>query len=128
MELLAKCTALAVFSAMVALMIRRLNPEISFALSSLTMIVLLLACGSMADELMRAIHETQLIFDTSAEELRPMLKCLGIAVTSRAGADLCRDASQTALAATLEAVGGLCAAAVAMPMILSLMTMIGGML
>lgn len=123
-----KCAALAVFSSLVTLMIRRMNPEISFVLSAVTVAVLLLACGGIMDELLRALRETQLIFGTSAAELRPMLKCLGIAIASRFGAELCRDASQSALAAAVETAGSLCAAAVAMPLILSLMTTIGGML
>ena len=128
MELLIKCAALAVFSSLVTLMIRRVNPEISFALSGVTVAVLMLACGGVMDELLRALRETQLIFGTSAAEFRPMLKCLGIAIASRFGSDLCRDASQSALAAAVEMVGSLCAAAVAMPVIISLMTTIGGML
>lgn len=123
-----KCAALAVFSSLVTLLVRRVNPEISFVLSAVTVTVLLLACGGVMDELLRALRETQVIFGTSAAELRPMLKCLGIAMASRFGADLCRDASQSALAAAVETAGSLCAAAVAMPVILSLMTTIGGML
>ena len=123
-----KCAALAVFSSLVTLLVRRVNPEISFVLSAVTVTVLLLACGGVMDELLRALRETQVIFGTSAAELRPMLKCLGIATASRFGADLCRDASQSALAAAVETAGSLCAAAVAMPVILSLMTTIGGML
>ena len=128
MELLMKCAALAVFSSLATLLVRRVNPEISFVLSAVTVTVLLLACGGVMDELLRALRETQLIFGTSAAELKPMLKCLGIAMASRFGADLCRDASQSALAAAVETAGSLCAAAVAMPVILSLMTTIGGML
>jgi stage III sporulation protein AD len=128
MELLMKCAALAVFSALVILMIRRMNPELSFALSAVTVVVLLLACGGIMDELLEALRRAQQIFGSSAAELLPMLKCLGIAFISKAGAELCRDASQSALAAAVETAGSLCAAAVAMPMILSLMTTIGGML
>ena len=123
-----KFASLAVFSSLVTLLVRRVNPEISFVLSAVTVTVLLLACGGVMDELLRALRETQVIFGTSAAELRPMLKCLGIAMASRFGADLCRDASQSALAAAVETAGSLCAAAVAMPVILSLMTTIGGML
>ena len=123
-----KCAALAVFSSLATLLVRRVNPEISFVLSAVTVTVLLLACGGVMDELLRALRETQVIFGTSAAELKPMLKCLGIAMASRFGADLCRDASQSALAAAVETAGSLCAAAVAMPVILSLMTTIGGML
>ena len=123
-----KCVALAVFSSLVTLIIRRVNPELSFALAGVTTAVLILACAGVMDELLSALRETQLIFGTSAAEFRPMLKCLGIAIASRFGADLCRDASQSALASAVEMAGSLCAAAVAMPVIISLMTTIGGML
>ncbi len=123
-----KCAALAVFSSLVTLIIRRVNPELSFALAGVTTAVLILACAGVMDELLSALRETQLIFGTSAAEFRPMLKCLGIAIASRFGADLCRDASQSALASAVEMAGSLCAAAVAMPVIISLMTTIGGML
>ena len=123
-----KCAALAVFSSLVTLIIRRVNPELSFALAGVTTAVLILACAGVMDELLSALRETQLIFGTSAAEFRPMLKCLGIAIASRFGADLCRDASQSALASAVEMAGSLCAAAVAMPVVISLMTTIGGML
>ena len=128
MELVFKCAALAVFAALVILMLRRKNPELSFALGAATIGVLLLACGGVLDELLRALRDTRQIFGGSAVEIRPILKCLGIAMTCRFSADLCRDASQSALAAAVETAGTLCAATVAMPMVLSLMTTIGGML
>ena len=90
MELAVKCAALAIFSALVSLMIRRMN-------------------------------------DTTMQ-MRPMLKCLGIAAASRLGADLCRDASQAALASAVELAGTLCAVAVSMPMIFTMLTTIGGLL
>ncbi len=128
MELLIKCAALAIFSALSAMLVRRYNPELSFSLSAATAAVMLLACGSLLEKLLDGIREVEQIYGGSAPQLKPILKCLGIAATSRIGADLCRDASQSALASALETAGGLCAAAVAMPTILSVMTMIGGML
>jgi len=128
MELLVKCVALAVFSAIVILMLRKQNPELAFAISVTTAVVLLLSAASMAKELLEAVEEVQRIFHIGVVEARPIIKCLGIAFISKFGAELCRDASQTALASAVETAGNLCAAALAMPMILSLMTTIGGML
>ena len=128
MELLSKCVALAVFSALVILMLRRRNPEFAFAISAVSAAVLLLSLASVAGELLESVEEVQRIFQSGAVEARPILKCLGIAFISKFGAELCRDASQTALASAVETVGNLCAAALAMPVILSLMTTIGGML
>ena len=128
MELVFKCAALAVFASLMILMVRRVNPELSFALGAAATAILLLAGGGVLNELLRAFRDTQQIFGSSTVEARSILKCLGIAMVSRFSADLCRDASQSALAAALETIGTLCAAAVTMPMILSLMTTIGGML
>jgi stage III sporulation protein AD len=128
MELLIKCVSLAVFGVLVILLLRRWNPELSFALSAVCVLVLLLSSGAVIEELLDSLREVQRIFQSSAVHARPMLKCLGIAFISKFGADLCRDASQSALASAVETAGNLCAAALAMPLIISLMTTIGGML
>ena len=128
MELLIKCVALAVFSVLVILLLRRWNPELSFAVSAVCVLVLLLSFGTVIEELLASLREVQRIFQSSAVHARPMLKCLGIAFISKFGADLCRDASQSALASAVETAGNLCAAVLAMPLIISLMTTIGGML
>jgi stage III sporulation protein AD len=128
MELLIKCVSLAVFCVLVILLLRRWNPELSFALSAVCVLVLLLSFGAVIEELLGSLREVQRIFQSSAVHARPMLKCLGIAFISKFSADLCRDASQSALASAVETAGNLCAAALAMPLIISLMTTIGGML
>ena len=128
MELLIKCAALAVFSAVAALLIRRVNPELSLLIGASAAIVILLSALALFREVLDAAKETERIFVSRLIEARPILKCLGIAVITRLGADLCRDASQSALAAAMETAGTLCAAAAAMPMILTLLTTIGGML
>ena len=89
---------------------------------------LLLAGGTLIGELRGLIHETELIFGNVGMQMKPVLKCLGIAAASKFASDLCRDASQTALASALEYTGGLCAAAAALPAVLNVMKMIGGML
>ncbi len=128
MELILKCAGAAVCSAVCILLLRRTNPEFSFALSAVTASVLLLAGASLFEELLRALREMSALLGGGAIEMRPVLKCLGIASVSRFGADLCRDASQSAVASAVETVGGVCALAVAAPVILGLMTTIGGLL
>ena len=128
MELLVKCAALAVFSAAAALLIRRMNPELSLVIGAAAAVVILLASAALLGELMDSAKSVGRVFGSQLVQARPILKCLGIAAISRFGADLCRDASQSALAAAVETAGSFCAAAAAMPTILSLMTTIGGML
>ena len=128
MEVLIKCAALGVFSSLIALLLRRFHPELSFALTAATLAVILLACGVLLERLLQSVREAVRAFGETPDQLLPVLKCLGIALASRVGSDLCRDASQSALASAVETVGTLCAAAVAMPMILSMLGMIGEML
>ena len=128
MELLAKCAALAVFSAIAALLIRRMNPELSLVIGIAASVIILLSCTTLLLDLSDSVKELAQIFGSTAAQVRPILTCLGIGAISRFGADLCRDASQSALAAAVETAGSLCAAAVAMPAILTLLTTIGGML
>ncbi|MBQ7692549.1 MAG: stage III sporulation protein AD [Oscillospiraceae bacterium] len=128
MELIFKCAGAGILSAVCALLLRRSNPEFSFALSAVTVAVLLLAGASLLGEILRALREMTALLGAGSVELRPVLKCLGIASVSRFGADLCRDASQGAVASAVETVGSICALAVAAPVLLGLLTTIGGLL
>ena len=67
------------------------------------------------------------VMGASSTYIRPMLKCMGIGLISKFAADICRDASQNAAASSIELAGTLCAASVAMPMIISTLKMIGTM-
>ena len=60
--------------------------------------------------------------------LTPVLKCVGIALVTELGAQLCKDASQAAAAAFVELCGSLCALYVALPLISSLVSVVEGLL
>jgi len=128
MELLIKCAALAIFSAVSVLLIRRVNPELALLVSASAAVVILLAGMTLLRELTDSMKTVERIFGSQIVQMRPILKCLAISAISKLSADLCRDASQSALAAAVETAGSLCAAAAALPMILTLMATIGGML
>ena len=57
--------------------------------------------------------------------LAPIVKCLAIAIVTRFATDLCRDASQNALASAVEMAGTACAMTAVLPLLLSVMKMIG---
>ena len=60
--------------------------------------------------------------------LAPVLKCVAAAVVTQIAADLCRDASQSALASAVELCGALFALGISMPLIVSMLKMLGGLL
>ena len=128
MEILAKCAAVGIFSTLASLLIKRSNPELSLAVSAAAIAAILIACLSLLQLFDSFVEEIGRILSSTAPELTPVIKCVGIAAVSRFAAALCRDASNTALAGAVETAGTLCAAAVALPSILTTLKMIGGLI
>lgn len=128
MEILIKTAALLLVSCCAALLIRRVNPELSLAVSVasvcavLAMTVSLIGALSELRELMRSVY------GVGDAYLLPLIKCCCAALLARLTADLCREASQLAAASAMELLGVLCALASAMPLLRSMLTAIGEML
>lgn len=127
MELILKSAAIALVSAIVGLIIKRYNPEISVLLSSCTVAMIGIAAVSFAGELKSFVYTVRTLTGTSDVYIAPILKCVGIAIVTKLTAELCRDSSQSASAAAVELAGTVCAMSVAMPLIMSALEMIGGM-
>ena len=123
MELVLQCTAAALLSAMTSLLLKRYHPELSFSLSALTLTLILLCCLRLLSGAGDFVRTVRTSLNVDADLLQPVLKCLGIAAVCRFGAELCRDASQSALASAVETAGLLCAAAVAIPSVLAMINM-----
>lgn len=123
----AKYAALAIMSSVSCLLIKRSNPEISFLISVAAVTLMYIASCSIMREAMSSLKSTASLFKASSSLILPVLKCIGIAAMTKFSSDLCKDASQSALASAMETAGTLFAAAVSMPVIISMMKMIGGM-
>ena len=126
MEIVAKCAGTALLSTVVCILIKRINPELSFAAAAAAVAVLLGTVG-MIQSLTGLAERARDAIGVSGTLLQPMLKCAGIAAISKLCAELCKDASQGAIAAAVEIAATLCATAVAMPVIMNMLNMIGGM-
>ena len=118
----ALCTLLA------GLLIRQKNAELALALSVGAVAVIALASlrmGAGLDELRALLRDR---FGLSETYMQPMLKCLAAAIVTRLTADLCRDHAQGAAAAAVELAGCLCALGVVMPLLVSMLKMVGDFL
>ena len=125
MELIFKAVIVGAVGAVLTLLIKRTNPEIS--------VVLAFACCALIGSLaLKAISEVMEVLRLAARSgalsaayTAPVLKCVGIGVTAKLGADLCRDAGQSAVAGTVELCGAGCALYVSLPLIKTLLTLLG---
>ena len=123
MELVYRAAALALTAAVLPLVIRKKNPESIAAITAV-----LLAALRYAEAFRELTATVRTLLDGSESYLLPVLKCLAAAIVTRIASDLCRDASQTALASAVELTGAVCAVGISLPMILAVLKRIGGLL
>lgn len=123
-----KTSGLLLLSGCAVLLIRKTNPEMSLALSILSVCcVLLLALPALSS--LHELRETvRLLYGVSEVYLLPIFKCCACAIVSKLTADLCREASQIAAASAVELIGLFCSLGAAMPLLISMLTTIGEML
>ena len=121
-------TALCLTGALLAVLLRRSGGELSLLLA-------LAVCGAAAAVLLEPLAQLRAFWDEAAawgalpEQLfQPLLKTVGIAMVSRVGADLCRDAGEGALASVLETAGAVAAIVVSLPLFQAVWEMLGALL
>lgn len=128
MELLIRITAMSLTAAVMGLLLRRKNTELTSLLSMAAIAVSLLSALRCAEGFRELSNTVRAALGGGETLLLPVLKCLGCAIVTRIGAELCRDASQSALAATVELAGAFCALGISLPLILSMLKRIGALL
>ena len=114
MALVTQAAALCVIAALLGLVLRRSNPEIT----------LLLALAAAAAELLRFLERLAEQSGVSRTLLTPLYKTVGIALVVKVGGGLCRDAGESALAAALEFAGTVCALLTALPLLRAVLELI----
>lgn len=96
-------------------------------LSAGAIVVIITAAMSFASSLIELAAEVKKITDSADVLITPVLKCVGIGAVTKISAELCRDSSHSSAAAAVDMAGTLCAIGVSMPLIMSMLKMIGGM-
>lgn len=123
-----KAAAVCLIGTVLAAVLKRKTPELALLVS----LTLVLVVGTV---LLRGIAEIltliEQIMNTGGlprQIFQPLLKTVGIAVVSRLGSDLCKDAGESAAAAAMESVGAVAAVVVALPLFEIVWSMLRSML
>lgn len=128
MALLLRISAGTVCALMTILLLKRTNPELS-SLLSLALVVLILfsslGIGVGFQELRKCLSEQ---FGLDESYYLPVMKCCAAAVITRLTADQCRDSMQTAAASAVELAGLFCSLGILMPLLITTLKMLGGLL
>lgn len=123
MESALKIVAVAVLTSTVCLVLKRTNPEIGTGVALLFCAAAFAAAFTLLSPVLELLGEAKRISGMSEALYYPLFKCLGIAVASKLGADLCRDSGQSAMAGAVEFAGAAAAVCVSMPLLSSLLKM-----
>ena len=127
MALVTQAAALCVIAALLGLVLRRSNPEITLLLALAAAVFCLcwhLAVTEPLTELLRFLERLAEQSGVSRTLLTPLYKTVGIALVVKVGGGLCRDAGESALAAALEFAGTVCALLTALPLLRAVLELI----
>lgn len=121
-----RAAAAAVTGAVMALVIKKHNPELSLLLGVAVGVLVLTLTGEMAGELTALLEEIKSLSGMSPAVLSPVLKCVAIGIVTRLASDVCRDAGASMAASSTELLGALAALCSAVPLFRTFIQMIGG--
>lgn len=125
---LGKIAAICLVGIVLALLLQKNNPELAILLALAVCVgVLLFGLGHMKSVL-AMLEQMAQAGGLPSDLLQPLLKTVGIALVSRTGAELCRDADQKAMASVVEAAGAFSAVVVSIPLLGAVWELLRGML
>lgn len=111
-----RIAALCLVCAVLAILVKKNSPEMGLLVAIAVCVVVLTALSSTLREIRTFLQQMVDWGGVSADIFSPLIKTLGIAIISRTGADLCRDAGQNAMASLVEMAGSFGAVLVALPL------------
>ena len=116
MALVTQAAALCVIAALLGLVLRRSNPEITLLLALAAAAAVLLALAEPLTELLRFLERLAEQSGVSRTLLTPLYKTVGIALVVKVGGGLCRDAGESAVASAVEMAGAMGALLAVLPL------------
>ncbi len=115
-----KIVVIGILGTLAALVLKRNNPELGLVLTVGVAMLLAYFALSALTSVLEFVNRLAEMASLSPAVITPVLKTVGIAVVTKIAADVCRDAKETAVASAVE----LCGAAVALYMLLPLLSMV----
>lgn len=124
MDIMIKAAAIGVIAAVLVLIIKKEAPEIS--------LLLVTAASALIIGFFISVFTTVKVFIDSLTEvaglspavMAPLLKTLAIAIICKLASEICRDASQNALATAIDITGAVTALYIALPLMSTALQMI----
>ena len=111
-----------------AVFMRKMGDEYRVCVSVFCVCALLIAIFPYFSQLLAHILSFSKLSGTDTENFTLLLKAVGIGYISQFSSDICADAGENAIASKIELAGRICILAMTVPVVSSLVEMIGKML
>ena len=121
---LIKALVLAVAVGSLSLVIEKTTPAISLLTEIAACVMLLLLAATLLDPVLDFAARMGQAMQVSGIYAKPLLKCCAIALVTKTGASLCRDAKQSGAASALELTGAAGAVWSSLPLLEALLAML----
>ena len=128
MEVIAKTSAAALTAAVLGLLIKQKNPELAMLLSICSVALILLSALPFLNSFRELLDTVNRLSGRQEVYTGPLMKCFALGLLTKISAELCTEASSRAAASAVELVGTLCAVSLIMPLLISMLKMIGDLL
>lgn len=127
MEML-KIIGVGITGAVAAITVRQYKPEMAVPIGIATAAILFLMVLSQVGYVIDVIRMTADRLNLNPEYITAILKMIAVAYLAQIGAEICRDAGQNAIAAKVELAGKILIVVLSVPILLSLMNLLIGLL
>lgn len=128
MDTAVKVAAVCLLGAVLALLLKKTSPDLALLLAVAVCVVVLALLGRGVETVVDFLGQLLERGGLSEELFTPLLKTVGIALVSRTGGALCRDAGQGAMAGLVELAGAFSAILVSLPLFQAAWQMLEGLL
>lgn len=128
METIVKVAAIALSAALCAVVVRKQTPEIGIILCAVSGTLIISLCTPALKSVLSLMDTLSDTAGIAPAVVSPVIKTLGIGLVTKLAADICRDAKESAVASFLETAGTVTALFVCIPLLETLLSMIGDLL
>ena len=123
-----KIVGIALMAVAASLVLRAYRPELGLQIAVAAGVLILMLTLDELIALSSFLSETLARLQIDPGYLKVMLKVIGTAYLAQFAADLCRDAGESAVAGKVELAGRVLILALCVPVLLSLLDMVGSIL
>lgn len=128
MEYIIKLSLICIISGVFSLLLKKTNPEMALLLGTCTVIFSFYCFTDLYYEVSNQLKQWQDNLMFPKEYFVPLVKCLGIAIVTQFGINICKDAGQSAVAMGLQLCGNVATALCILPLLDHLFSIIEGLI